>query len=74
MDELRVEVALEIIQHKIVNFIKNYKGKDKTEFKEKLKKLTDEREKIYDLDEETINKMYDVYLKEIKEERCKKNG
>ena len=71
MDELRVEVALEIIQLKIVHFIKNYNGKDVKEFERKLKVLTSEREKIYEFDEETINKVYDVYLEEIK--RGKKN-
>lgn len=66
MDELRVEVALEIIQLKIVHFIKNYNGKDVKEFERELKILTSEREKIYEFDEETINKVYDVYLEEIK--------
>lgn len=71
MDELRVEVALEVLQLKIVHFIKNYNGNDVKEFEKTLKILTDEREKIYELDEETINKVYDVYLEEIKSERKK---
>ena len=66
MDELKVELALEIMQLKIVHYIKNYKGTDKKEFERELKLLTNEREKIYELDEETIKKAYDVYLEEIK--------
>lgn len=66
MDELRVEIALEIIQKKIVHLLKNNKGEDMNTIKESLKTLVDEREKIYDLDEDIINKVYDVYLEEIK--------
>lgn len=66
MDELRVEIALEIIQKKIVHLLKNNKGEDMNTIKESLKTLVDEREKIYDLDKDTINKVYDVYLEEIK--------
>lgn len=66
MDELRVEIALEIIQKKIVHLLKNNKGDDMNTIKESLKTLVDEREKIYDLDKDTINKVYDVYLEEIK--------
>ena len=66
MDELRVEIALEIIQKKIVHLLKNNNGDDMNTIKESLKTLVDEREKIYDLDKDTINKVYDVYLEEIK--------
>lgn len=69
MDELKVEVALEVIQLKIVHFIKNNKEKDVNKFKERLNLLTSERDKIYELDEETIDKVYNVYLEEIKNER-----
>ena len=37
MNELKVEVALEIIQLKIVHFIKNNKEKDVNKFREQLK-------------------------------------
>lgn len=67
MDEIRVELALEIMQLKIVHYIKTYKGKDRNEFEAELKKLSKERERIYELDEDAIKKAYDVYLKEIKE-------
>ncbi len=66
MDELRVEIALEIIQRKIVHLLENNKGKDISLVKEELKTLVEEREKIYELDKTTINKVYDVYLEEIK--------
>ena len=69
MDELKVEVALEIIQLKIVHFIKNNKEKDVNKFREQLNILTRERDKIYKNDKETIDKVYNVYLEEIKNER-----
>lgn len=69
MDELKIEVALEIIQLKIVHLLKENKDKNIENFKEKLNTLIEEREKIYELDEETIDKVYNVYVKQIKEER-----
>lgn len=69
MDELKVEVALEIIELKIVHLIKNNKEKNLNDFKEKLNTLVEEREKIYELDESTIDKVYNVYLEEIKKSR-----
>lgn len=66
MDELKVEVALEIIELKILHTIKDNKDKDFSVFKEKLNTLVEERDKIYELDEKTINKVYNVYLEEIK--------
>jgi len=68
MDEEKVEQALEIIQRKIAKLIKNNKEKDFEKFNNELKVLTDEREKIYDLDEQTIKKVFDIYLNELKEE------
>ena len=69
MNELKVEVALEIIQLKIVHFIKKNKEKDVNKFREQLNILTRERDKIYENDKETIDKVYNVYLEEIKNER-----
>lgn len=69
MDELRVEVALEIIELKIVHLIKNNKEKDLEKFKEELNTLSEECDKIYELDEDTINKVYNVYLEEIKNKK-----
>ena len=68
MDELKVELAIDIMQRKIAHFIRNNKEKDLEKFKEQLQKLVEE-EKIYELDDETIEKVYEVYLKEIKKEK-----
>ncbi len=74
MNELKVEVALEIIELKILHLIKNNTDKDFLIFKEKLNTLVEERDKIYELDEETIDKVYNVYLKEIKNSKENRNG
>ena len=66
MDELKVEIALEIIQKKIVSLLKSNKDVDADTAKETLKTLVEEREKIYNLDEETIQKVYNIYLDEVK--------
>lgn len=66
MDELKVEIALEIIQRKIVSLLKSNKNVDVDTAKETLKTLVEEREKIYNLDEETIEKVYNIYLDEVK--------
>ena len=66
MDELKVEIALEIIQKKIVSLLKSNKDVDADTAKETLRTLVEEREKIYNLDEETIEKVYNIYLDEVK--------
>ncbi len=66
MDELKVEIALEIIQKKIVSLLKSNKDVDADTAKETLKTLVEEREKIYNLEEETIEKVYNIYLDEVK--------
>ena len=66
MDELKVEIALEIIQRKIVSLLKSNKDVDVDTAKETLKTLVEDREKIYNLDEETIEKVYNIYLDEVK--------
>lgn len=66
MDELKVEIALGIIQKKIVSLLKSNKDVDADTAKETLKTLVEEREKIYNLDEETIEKVYNIYLDEVK--------
>lgn len=66
MDELKLEIALEIIQKKIVSLLKSNKDVDADTAKETLKTLVEEREKIYNLDEETIEKVYNIYLDEVK--------
>lgn len=69
MDENRVAIALDIMQLKIINFIKNYKGHDKENFEKELKKLIDEREKVFKLDVNTINKVLNEYSSEFKKEK-----
>ncbi len=69
MDELKVELAIDIMQRKIAHFIRNNKETNLESFKEKLQQLVEEEEKLYELDEETIQKVYEIYLKEIKEEK-----
>lgn len=69
MDENKVDIALDIMQLKIINFIKNYKGKNKKEFETELKKLINERESVYNLDNDIINKALNEYSKEFKKEK-----
>lgn len=66
LNELRVEIALNIIEKKIIYLLKNSAKKDVNYIKEQLSILVDEREKICDLDIPTIDKVYDVYLKDLK--------
>ncbi len=72
MDELDLDLAIDIMQRKISHFMRNNKEKDYSKFKEELQKLIEEEDKIYELDEETIKKVYNIYLNEIKE--GKNNG
>ena len=69
MEEFNVELAIDIMQRKIAHFIKNNKEKNVETFKKELKKLVQEEEKIYELDEDTIEKVYEVYLQELKKEK-----
>ena len=69
MDELKVQIALEIIELKIVHLLKNNRQNNIEEVKKELNTLVEEREKIYALDQETIDKVYNVYLEEIKGNR-----
>ena len=71
MDEIKVEVALEIIQLKIVQFLKNNKGNNKEEFKQELANLVEEKQKIHELDEDVIKKVYNIYLPEVRKEKTK---
>lgn len=66
MDELDLDIALDVMQLKITDYIKNYKGNSKEEFIKGLKQLVKEKDKLYDLDQETIDKVYNEYLNEIK--------
>ena len=68
MDELDLDIALDIMQLKIKEYLKNKTGLSKQEFIEGLKQLVEEKDKLYDLDDETIDKVYNLYLEEIKKE------
>ena len=69
MDEHKVDIALDIMQLKIIDFIKNYKGHDKKNFEIELKKLIDEREKVFELDSTVINKVLNEYSRGLKKEQ-----
>lgn len=69
MDENKIDIALDIMQLKIIDFIKNYKGHDKENFEKELKKLIDEREKVFNLDVDAINKALNEYSKGLKKEK-----
>lgn len=58
MDEIDLDIALDTMQLKIVNFLKNYNSNNKEIFISELKKMVDEKDKLYDLDEETFSKLY----------------
>ena len=74
LNDNKIDLALDIMQQKIIKFMKEFKvsNKENSEeekelFKKEFIKLVQEKEKIYDLDEETIKKVYNEYLKEVKE-------
>ena len=67
-DELQAEVARSIIELKIVDLIKNNKERDFSKYKEKLQSLTKLRDEIYELNQDTIDRVYKDYYKEVKNE------
>ena len=60
----RLEIAVEIMATKIARTSRE--GKNSKD--EEMKKLIEEREEMYRENQEIINKIIDVYGKEIKEE------
>lgn len=66
-EELKMEHALDILNRKIAKYIREHKEGDIDQFKNKLREFAKEEEKIYELDEETIEKVIKEYLKDIKE-------
>lgn len=66
-EELKMEHALDILNRKIAKYIREHKEGDIEQFKNKLREFAKEEEKIYELDEETIEKVIKEYLKDIKE-------
>ncbi len=67
MNDKKVELAIDIIQRKIAHYMKNNKDADKNTLKNELLELIKEEEKIYELDEKTIDKVCNIYLKDIKQ-------
>lgn len=61
-----VELAIEIINLKIAREINKNTEKKYSDFLDKIKKLQNEKQKIYQNDEITIKKVIDVYGKEVK--------
>lgn len=66
-EELKMEHALDILNRKVAKYIREHKEGDIEQFKNKLREFAKEEEKIYKLDEETIEKVIKEYLKDIKE-------
>lgn len=65
-DELKMEHALDILNRRVAKFIREHKDKNFKNFKEELEKYALEEEKIYLLNQETIDKVINEYLKELK--------
>lgn len=59
-EEYKIEIALWIIQLKIAKLL-NKKQENFEDFTNELKILKEEREKIYQMDNETIARIYDEY-------------
>ena len=66
MNELDVEHALDVLNRKIAKYIRENKENDIEEFSKRLKEFTEEENKIYELDQETIERVLKEYLKNIK--------
>lgn len=66
-EELKMEHALDILNRKIAKYIREQKETNIDEFKNKLREFAKEEDQIYELNEETIEKVIKEYLKDIKE-------
>ena len=67
-DELQMEHALDILNRRIAKYMRDNKNTNLEDFKKRLIEFSKEEDKIYELDEETIEKVFEQYLKEIKEQ------
>ena len=65
-DELQIEHALDILNRRIAKFMRDNKNRNLEDFKKKLIEFSNEEDKIYELDEQTIEKVFEQYLEEIK--------
>ena len=63
----RKELALYIINLKIADSIKNNTEKDFEKFNKKIEELNNEKNEIYNDNEDTIEKVLTIYLEEIKQ-------
>lgn len=66
MDELDMEHALDVLNRKVAKYIRENKEKNIEDFKSQLKKFAEEENKIYELDKETIEKVLNEYLKDLR--------
>lgn len=66
IEENKIDLALYVINLKIADTIKNNKETDYKKFQEKIDKLNEEKNKIYNNDKETIEKVLKIYLEEVK--------
>lgn len=66
IEENKIDLALYVMNLKIAETIKNNKENDYKKFQENIEKLKEEKNKIYNKDKQTIDKVLDIYLNEIK--------
>jgi len=57
MNEENIEIIEYIMQLKISNFIKNNRDMDKKELAKKIDEMLEEKEKMYTMDKEKIEKI-----------------
>jgi len=57
MSEDNIEIIEYIMQLKISNFIKNNKDMDKRELAKRIDEMLEEKEKMYTMDKEQLEKM-----------------
>lgn len=67
----KIDLALEIINLKIAKEVKENTEKKYSEFTKKMKVLEDEKRAIYQNNEAVINRVIDVYGKEVKNNKNK---
>ena len=59
-------MAIYVIDLKIANLLKNIENKQYNEVKDEIVLLKQEKKKIYENDEQTINKVLTEYLKDVR--------
>lgn len=67
----KIDLALEIINLKIAKEVKENTEKKYSEFTKKIKILEDEKRAIYQNNEDIINKVIDIYGKDVKNNKNK---